>query len=419
MMRTSYLSFVEKAATGLLLIYPTAMLTVKGGMNGVLLCMLLLATAAWLVRPSGMDALRWRREWTFYALAMLAMSVAILISQAYNHSLAGHPHDAASRYWLAIPVFLLLLRLRPGIFSVLQLAFPLAAITGLLLAKDTAGRTGISTIDVIHFGDFELVLAALSLFSINWFGRDPLPLRLLKIAGFLAGLTASLISGSRGGWLAIPVFVAIYVYYRAPRFSPRTIGYTTLAAGLLAALVYMFSASVQQRVNDFTNDVALFGQGKRDTSLGIRLQLYKAAADVFVHHPLFGVGPQGFALEMQPMVEAGKLTPVAAELGRGEVHNDILAKAAGMGVFGLLAMLAIYAVPFWLFLMATKSASRAASRAGMLGMTFVSGFFVFGLTVECLNLTLATAFYSFTVAVLLAACYNVHQGEDRVPVRSE
>jgi len=30
------------------------------------------------------------------------------------------------------------------------------------------------------------------------------------------------------------------------------------------------------------------------------------------------------------------------------------------------------------------------------------------LTVEILNLTMATAFYSFTVAVLLAACYNVH-----------
>jgi hypothetical protein len=44
-------------------------------------------------------------------------------------------------------------------------------------------------------------------------------------------------------------------------------------------------------------------------------------------------------------------------------------------------------------------------------MVFVSGIFVFGLTVEFLNLTMAAAFYSFTVAALLAACYNVHHGE--------
>ena len=119
------------------------------------------------------------------------------------------------------------------------------------------------------------------------------------------------------------------------------------------------------------------------------------------------------------MVEAGKLTPVAAEFGRGEVHNDILSKAAGMGVFGLLAMLAIYIVPFRLFWRATKSVSDQVKRAGILGITFVSGFFVFGLTVECLNLTMATAFYSFTVAVLLAACYNVHQGERITPLKSE
>ena len=82
-----------------------------------------------------------------------------------------------------------------------------------------------------------------------------------------------------------------------------------------------------------------------------------------------------------------------------------------MGIFGLIAMLAVYFVPFRLFWQATKSASEQVKRAGVLGITFVSGFFVFGLTVEFLNLTMAAAFYSFTVAVLLAVCYNIHHGE--------
>lgn len=410
-----YLSFIEVAASLLLLIYPAAMLAVKGGMNGVFLLMLLLALAAWLVRPNGMSAVVWQHEFTIYAVSMVAMSAAIFISQTYLQSYAAHPHDAASRYWLAIPVFLLLQRLRPNVFSVLQFAFPLAVITGFLMSKNLGegaeNRSGIDTLDLIHFGDFELLMGTLSLFSIDWLSRDKLPLRILKVFGFAVGVLASIASGSRGGWLAIPVFIAIFVYFRSSRISWKVVVTSLFSTVLAITIAFFASTSLQHRVNDMVKDVTVFDQGNRDTSTGIRWQLYKAAVEVFIQHPLFGVGPEGFALEMKPMVEAGKITPQAADLGRGEVHNDILSKAAGMGVFGLIAMFAIYLVPFRLFWQATKSDSRQVRRTGLLGITFVSGFLVFGLTVEFLNLTMATAFYSFTVAVLLAACYNVHHGE--------
>lgn len=406
-----YFVFVEKVAALLLLVYPTFMLVVKHGMNGVFLFMLLLTFAVWVARPTGISAVVWRREWTIYALAMAAMSVAILVSQTANQSNTVRFHDAATRYWLSIPVLLLLHRLRPNALTVLQFAFPAAAIIGFLLAKDAGGRSGVVTLDVIRFGNYELLLGVMSLLSIDWFGRDNFLLRTLKILGFAAGLTASLASGSRGGWLAIPVFVAIFIYFKTSKISPRMVLSALAGTALITALLYMASPPFHQRVNQLANDVAEFNQGNPDTSTGIRWQLYKAAVDVISRHPIFGVGPAGFALEMKPMMEAGKITPAAAGLGRGEVHNDILCKTAGMGVFGLIAMLAIYFVPFSLFWKATKSSFGQVKRAGQLGITFVSGIIVFGLTAECLNLTLATAFYSFTVAALLAVCYNAHYGE--------
>ncbi|ADE13100.1 O-antigen ligase family protein [Sideroxydans lithotrophicus] len=409
-----YLSIVELSATVLLLAYPTAMIAVKGGMNGVFLLMLLLALAVWLARPNGIEAVMWRSEFTIYTVSMCAMSVAILISQTYLQNYTAHPYDAASRYWLAIPVFLLLQRLRPAVFVVLQVAFPLAAIIGFMMSNDlgagSENRSGIGTLDLIHFGDLELIFGVLSLFSINWLGRDNKLLRLLKVTGFMLGLLASFESGSRGGWFAIPVFILIYFYFRTSRVSLKMAAASLIATSFVIAFVYLASGTFQHRVNELINDIATFEQGNRDTSTGVRWQLYKAAADIFAHHPIFGVGPEGFALEMQPMLDAGKITPLAAELGRGEVHNDILSKAAGMGIFGLAALLASYFVPFGLFWRATKSTLREVRRAGILGIAFVSGILVFGVTVEFLNLTMATAFYGFTVAVLLAACYNVHYG---------
>ena len=209
----------------------------------------------------------------------------------------------------------------------------------------------------------------------------------------------------------MPIFIAFFFYFKMPRVTLKIFMTRIIMGTLCLTILISFSTTFDHRVTQLANDVATFDQGNRDTSTGIRWQLYKAAVDVFLHHPVFGVGPEGFALEMEPMMKAGKITPVAAGLGRGEVHNDILSKAAGMGIFGLIAMFAIYLVPFRLFWQATKSASNQVKSAGLLGITFVSGFFVFGLTVEFLNLTMATAFYSFTVAVLLAACHNIHHGE--------
>lgn len=409
--QTRYLSFVEKVAGFLLLVYPSLMLAVHGGMNGALLLMLLLALAVWIARPAGLEPTEWRNEWTIYAVSMAAMTAAVFISQSHHQNFSAPHYDGPSRYWLAVPVFLLLRRLDFKIIAMLQFAFPFGAIVGFLLVKNTGGRSGIDTLDLIHFGDFELILGVLSLFSINWLGRDKLPLRALKVLGFIAGLAASFGSGSRGGWLALPVFAVIFFYFRTRRLSPRIMSLALIAATLGVLLLYSFHPHFHERVNELGSDLAAYDQGNRDTSAGIRWQLYKAAVDVFSRNPIFGVGPSGFKDEMAPMATAGKITPMAAVLGGAEVHNDVLCKAAGMGVFGLAAMLSVYLVPFRLFWRATKFASEPAKRAGILGIVLVSGFFVFGLTVEILNLTMAIAFYSFTVAALLAACYNVDDNE--------
>ncbi len=405
----SYKTVLEMLMAGLLLIYPMAMLHVKGGMNAAFLFTLLCALMLLAARPREMHTIEWQREWTPYVLAMFGMTVAILISQSWFQNYDGHPFDAASRYWLAIPIFLAMYRLRLNVFITLQYAFPLAAISGLLMAHYLAdGRSGIDTLDLIHFGDFELTLGFLSALSIDLLGKDKLSLRLLKLVGLAAGITASIGSGSRGGWLAIPIYIALIVYFRRGKIFPK-VAVSGLAVGIaVAVLLCSTHAGVSQRLNQVGSDVNSFETGQRDTSVGVRWQLYKAAVEVFVRHPIFGVGPEGFAAEMKPMAEAGKLTAMAADLGKGEVHNDILSKAAGMGIFGLLAILAVYFIPLKLFWRAAHSTNESIKRGGLMGVMFVSGFVVYGLTVEFLNLTLATAFYSFTIAVLLAFCYNIH-----------
>ena len=392
-------------AAFLLLIYPGLMFAVKGGMNGVFLLLLLLSVLPY--RPRSMQP--WDRETTIYLLAMASLPVAIFLSQSYHHHYSGHPYDASSRFLLGMPVFMMLRRMRFGVAAMVQYGFPIATIAGCLMLKSIAdGRYGISTLDLIHFGDFALVMGVLSVLSIDWTGRDSLLLRLFKIAGFAAGIYASVVSGSRGGWIAMPVFLMIFIYFRMGKVTLRALLFVPLMLVIAGFIAYESSAEIHHRVDNLLGDVTSFQQGNPDTSTGIRMQLFKAAAKAFMEHPVFGVGPEGFAKEMDAMQKEGVVTPMAAGLGRGEVHNELLSRAAGMGVFGLVAMLAIYLVPANIFHRSMRSSTARTRQSGMLGLVFVTGFMVFGLTAETLNLTMASAFYGLTIAVLLAACLNVH-----------
>ena len=412
----SYLVFVESTVALLLALYPGLMFAVKGGMNGTFLFLLLLSIAVLIIRPREMPGVSWNSEMKVYLLAMAALPVAIVFSQTYHHHYGGHPYDAASRFLLAVPIFMVLQRLRFSIVAMVQYAFPVAAIVGCLMLKPIAdGRYGVATLDLIHFGDFELVLGVMSLLCLNWTGRDVPLLKVLKVIGFLAGVYASVVSGSRGGWIALPVFLMIYIYYRFGKISLKSLIITPLILIIVGLIAFTFSQKIHHRVGEVTGDLSALQNGNPDTSTGIRLQLFKAAAEIFVQEPLFGVGSDGFALEMDVMLNAGKVTKMAAELGKGEVHNEILSRAAGLGLFGLIAILSIYLVPVRIFYRSMKSTSFPIRKSGMLGLVFVSGFMVFGLTAETLNLSMATAFYSLTVAVLLAACLNIHHGEQVSP----
>lgn len=407
-----YVRLVETAAAFLLLLYPSLMFAVKGGMNGSFLLLLLLSAGVLAWRSRQMQPIVWDREMTFYLLAMAALPIAIFLSQSYHHLYSGHPYDAASRFLLSVPIFMLLRRTRFDVVTWVQYGFPLAAIVGCLMLRHIdQGRFGIATLDLIHFGDFELIMGVLSVLSINWTGRDTPLVRSLKVLGFLAGMYASIVSGSRGGWIALPVFLMVYIYFRHGKISIKAIVVAPLMLMMAGFIAYTSSQSIHHRVDGVTSELAAFRRGNPDSSVGIRLQLFKAAAVIFIQNPIFGAGPEGFALEMEPMKKAGKITPLAAELGKGEVHNELLSKAAGLGIFGLFAMLSVYLVPLRIFHHSMRSASVQVRQAGMMGLVFVGGFMVFGLTAETLNLTMATAFYGLTVAVLLAACLNIHRGE--------
>ncbi|MEX3967966.1 O-antigen ligase family protein [Paraburkholderia sp. EG286B] len=392
-----------------LLAFPSIAMLVQGASSAVSIGAGVISLVALCSRPAGAPYGYAPLERYELALCIaLCGPVAAVALSTLSH---GHPMfktwDSPSRFLLAIPIFLALRRAPPRIFVWADLSFTLGALSALALAlfmpRDWGdGRIGSAFLNPIHFGDLALALGVLSAIALNWWRKDSALWRALKIAGLVAGLAASLLSGARGGWATIPL-VALLIVWELGRNKPfHWKVLMPVAVAVLLGLVYGLSGTVRDRVNGVSSDLTQYTQGHRDTSVGIRLQLYEAAATLIAENPVLGLGGDGFRDKMTLMAKQGALTPTAAQFGEGEVHNQLLAYMANYGIVGGLALLAIYVVPAVFFAAKLKSTSKTTRRTALIGLSFILMFFVFGLTVETFDLKSTVSFYATMLAVLAA-----------------
>lgn len=387
-----------------LLCYPALLFLIRGGMNASLFLLTILSLYLLISRKAYKNNLD--KADMVFSIAMASGLTAVLLSQFYHHDLLARYFDSDARFLLAIPILLALRHISTRTLAIMQYAFPLGAIAALVavMAANPGVITDASTsyMNHIHLGDMALLLGFLSLLSVNWLPADHQLVKLLKIIGLIAGLSVSVLSSARGGWMAIPVFVFVFIYFRTNGRLFNKMLLAMLLIGVLGLLGYFLIEPIHHRLWMIYSDLSLFSGGNADTSIGIRLQLWKAAFHLIAQNPVFGVGADGFRGAMDGLSASGFITPIAAGYGKGEVHNEILAHTVRFGIFGLASILAVYFVPFVIFLRAARSKIHQQNVAAMMGMCVTLGFFVFGLTVETFDLKMTAAFYSLTVAALLA-----------------
>jgi O-antigen ligase len=393
----------------LLFAYPALAMLVHGGASAMTIGVAVLSVAVLLWRPVG--ALYGYARPEGFVLAFCVALIAPVAAVALSTLSHGHPifrtWDSPSRFLLAIPVFLVLRRAPQRVLAWSDLAFTLGALVALAIAlvmpRDWGdGRVGSTFLNPIHFGDLSLALGVLSAVALNWWRKDKAVVRVLKIAGLFAGLAASLLSGARGGWLAIPIVAVLILWERGRGKSIHWKVLMPVAVAALLVLVYGSSGTVRERIDMISTDLTQYTHGNRDTSVGVRLQLYDAACELIRQHPVLGLGADGFRDAMNSLAQQGALTPLAAQFGEGETHNQLLAYLVNYGIVGGVALLAIYLVPGAFFASRLKSASATARRAALMGLSFVVMFFVFGLTVETFDLKSTVSFYAALLAVLAA-----------------
>ena len=371
--------------------------------------------------------LRWSPPMTAWALSIAAMGAvwAMHIVDAdgrlITHSLGL---DRCIKYLLVLLVLPALLAERP---RAAVLAW------GCVVGAAGAGLTALWEVLVLHharaeghtnaiqFGNLALLLGVWSgIWGLQ--ARDARS-RWAGALGALLGLTASLASGSRGGWLALPLLLLLALWLSRPahaapgtRHRLRALALTIVACLALAAL-----PPVQQRVQLAADEFARQQQHVDDSSIGLRMAFWPFAWTLGKAHPLVGVGQLQYEQQQRGAVARGQMPLKAVQYNHA--HNEWLDMFAKRGLLGVLGLLLFYAVPGVLFWRALRGIDAAAPdanarrAAASCGLTTVVGFVGFGMTQVMFAHNNGNLMYLLCVSLWLAVCWHGPRAPQAAPPR--
>ena len=393
-------------STALLFLAPAVNLVWRGGTGYCFFAILALALGAAVANRRTPGYFSGLRTYRWFTIGMLAFVVAIGAQQLLLGYWLPRQFDALSRFVLALPVFLLLRQLPARHLRMIGWGCAAGALAvGIWALVDQpaggwtdANRLNNSYTNAIPFGDTALLLGFLSVFTLGWDKPGDWRVLGLRLLALVAGGYASYLSGTRGGWLAVPVFVVLLaLQYQWFAHKKRLLVATLVIAVVAGAL--LSTERIQKRFSEATTDVSMLHHGENDTSLGLRLQLWNASGLIFSHHPVYGVGKGHLVDELGAMAKRGE---VKTEIVNERAHSDFFSTLAEMGAVGVACLLLFYygiSVYFWRHRLSNDPTIRAASYAGLAVATSTV---IFGLTIDVLVPIMVTVLLALLVATFLA-----------------
>ena len=393
-------------STALLFFAPAVNLVWRGGTGYGFFGLVALSLGAAVANKRTPDYFKGLRTYNWYTLGMLAFLVAIMFQQLVMHYWLPRQFDALSRFTLALPLFLLLRQFPSRNLRAIGWGCAAGAIAvgaWALIAQPQGGWTDASRAsnaytNAIPFGDTALLLAFLSVFTLGWDGPRDWRMLAVKLLALVGGGYASYLSGSRGGWITIPIF-AILLGCQFHWFVHKKRLWVAALAIVVCTAALLSTERVERRLEDATTDFSALHHGDENTSVGLRLQLWQASFRLFTEHPVYGVGKGKLERALGDLAAHGQ---ARTEIVNERAHSDFFSTIAETGAIGAVCLLIFYfglTVHFWCERRNQDPTIRAAAYSG-LAVSFST--IVFGLTIDVLVPVMVTSLLALLSAAFLA-----------------
>jgi O-antigen ligase len=223
-------------------------------------------------------------------------------------------------------------------------------------------------------------------------------LKMYKFSGLALGISMSLMSQSRAGWIAAIIMALVWL-----ALNRKELTFKKVMAGLIILIItlvtfYFFIDSFKIRIDTAIAEVMQWqANPQAPTSTGVRLNMWKMTAHLFSQSPWIGYGE----FSTLPVTKDSYIISFADAESIKTIlccgpHNEIAAQTLRSGVFGILALLATYMIPAYIFLQSRISQST------LMGMMLCTGVLICGFLTEMLGLKISYTFYAILTSGLIA-----------------
>jgi O-antigen ligase len=396
--------------TWLVLLVPALALTSPVGGPAVLYLSALIALTA-----LAMNAIKHYEPMEFGALwpmslALLLPLACMLLTSSVRGVWSNSELEKLLRFALALPVLWVLLRAPRQWLKHVQWTILAGALAGsalLIVTMAISGRGAMVEVggryNAVAFANMTLLFGGMTLLSLGWGASTRWPrietgVKLLAVA---LTIYATWQSETRSSWMLLPILGLVFLLgLRNWRRRHKVYCALAVCVALIAsaAAIWTFSS----RMHEISKDLQGFSTAAdRDTSFGIRLQLWHASVLMFEKSPIVGIGPSKFREELRELQAQGIVTQEVVD-GFGEPHNDLLAALSGYGLLGFLSILALYLLPAAVFFRRLASDDRVIRVGAQLGLLFCLGYCAFSLTEMMFRNMRSVPTYSLIVVTLIA-----------------
>ncbi|MBD3767972.1 MAG: O-antigen ligase family protein [Gammaproteobacteria bacterium] len=253
----------------------------------------------------------------------------------------------------------------------------------------------------IPFGNLSLLLGVWLLVGVFFFSQNWLHWqRILFFCLGVGGLFVSTYSGTRGGWIALPMIMLLLWKWKILSVRYLLMLALFVVFGVVAVLSFENAVSLRllSAVNEF-QQLWITGGTFDGGSIGSRLAMWKVAWQAFLSSPWWGIGIGEFYSFKMQLVESGSLGVHLASFKHA--HSEYFSILSNQGVLGVL-VLGLWFMWLWrIFLRASQSINSEHRVVGVLGGVMLVAYLDFCLSESMLTSQVGGVFFMLIITLLL------------------
>ena len=397
----------------LVFLFPLVTVTIKHG-HGVVYILLALLGLGFATFNKKKRPLERDEKLLFFSVIFFFLVAVIVVLLGDDPGEGGGKLSKFFRFLLVVPVYFILRQVNfsesvfwyglvggsifTGLWAIYEMNY------GLVYLEQMARPRGAT--HPILFGNLSLAMGVMAFAGIAYFRKSGSWQIILPVTALIMGIAASFLSGSRGGWIALPALIIFSLWFvrsAIPRKLLLAVAIVAIATPLLAYVVPQ--TGVAKRIDQTLTNIKTYSDSAIDspyraTSVGARFEMWQAAWEIFVNSPMTGVGWGNYQVNAQKMVDQGLRHPKAAIIGHP--HNEYLSVLASGGLLGFLALILLLVIPLRQFLLATRTDLASLRSLGIAGVMLVIAYAHFALSEAIFERSLPVTFFSFYIALLTA-----------------